>query len=272
LDVTDAQKHCFVIGPIGDEGSHERIHADWLYKGIILPVFAQYFPEWTVERADKIPTLGMVNSQIINRLHDAELVIADLSFHNANAFYEMAIRHKVGKPIIHMIRKGEKIPFDVIPHRAIPFAHIHPDDHETAQAALHAAVTEAIKEGFEADNPVKHARGRLEFEEQASPAMKVLADEIVMLRSRIDDVEVCALHARDNAMRALGSPPDSIFPSGIARQLGLVGTHTANQVGPVGPTGVARRWLLRHRGPRAVGADRPSFSPLRYGGPRAYTL
>jgi hypothetical protein len=113
-----AKPLCFVIGPIGDEDSQERIHADWLLAGIIVPVFEKNFPDWVVERADRIPTPGMVSSQIINRLHDVELVIADLSFHNANAFYEMSIRHKVGKPIIHVIRKGEKIPFDVIPHRS----------------------------------------------------------------------------------------------------------------------------------------------------------
>lgn len=110
----ETDKHCFVIGPIGDEASPERIHADWLYKGIILPVFNNKdYPDWVVDRADTIATPGMISSQIINRLHDVALVIADLSFHNANAFYEMSIRHKVGKPIIHMIRKGEKIPFDV---------------------------------------------------------------------------------------------------------------------------------------------------------------
>jgi hypothetical protein len=113
------KKQWFVIGVIGDEDTPERTHADWLYDGIILPVFEQNFSNWAVERADKISTPGMVSAQIINRLHDVELVVADLSFHNANAFYEMSIRHKVGKPIIHMIRKGERIPFDVIPHRAV---------------------------------------------------------------------------------------------------------------------------------------------------------
>lgn len=182
-------KHCFVIGPIGDEATPERIHADWLLKGIILPMFKQYFPEWTVERADKIATPGMVSSQIINRLHDAQLVVADLSFHNANAFYEMSLRHKVAKPIIHMIRKGEKIPFDVIPHRAIPFSNATPDDLEAAQITLRAAVTEAIKPGFEPDNPITHARGKEEFEDHASPAMKVLAEEVASLRARMDSFE-----------------------------------------------------------------------------------
>src|SRR5262249_54000228 len=126
---------------------------------------------------------------IINRLHDVALVIADLSFHNANAFYEMSIRHKVGKPIIHMIRKDMKIPFDVSLHRAIPFLYAHPDDLEEAREQLHAAVVEAIKPGFEPDNPIMHARGRLELEQKATPEMKVLSDEIETLRARLDRPE-----------------------------------------------------------------------------------
>jgi hypothetical protein len=195
-----SKKQCFVIGVIGEDGSPERIHADWLYDGIILPVF-ENMSDWVVERADRIPTPGMVSSQIINRLHDVELVIADLSFHNANAFYEMAIRHKVGKPIIHMIRKGERIPFDVIPHRAIHFAHTHPDDHKEARTKLGSAVAEAIKPGYEADNPITHAGGKLVFEQKASPEMKVLAEELAAMRARFDSVESALQAVQQNAFR-----------------------------------------------------------------------
>jgi hypothetical protein len=179
------KKMCFVIGPIGDEGSPERIHADWLYRGIILPAFQRDFSEYEVERADTIPTPGMISSQIINRLHDVELVIADLSFHSANAFYEMSIRHKVGKPIIHMILKGEKIPFDVIPHRAIQFLTTHRDDLERAQGRLRDSINEAINPDFEPDNPITHARGRLELQEHAAPAIKVLMNQMESMQSQI---------------------------------------------------------------------------------------
>jgi hypothetical protein len=184
------KKLCFVVGPIGEDDSEQRIHADWLLDGIILPTFERHFSEFAVERADKIPTPGMVSSQIINRLHEADLVIADLSFHNANAFYEMAIRHNVGKPIIHMIRKGERIPFDVIPHRAIPFSNVTPGDHYKARDLLLPAIQAAIEPGFEADNPIKHARGRLEVDKSADPALKVLSDEVSSLRSRLDAYEL----------------------------------------------------------------------------------
>jgi hypothetical protein len=271
------KNHCFVIGPIGDEGSPERIHADWLYRGIILPVFDKHFVEWVVERADKIATPGMVSSQIINRLHDVELVVADLSFHNANAFYEMSIRHKVGKPIIHLIRKGEKIPFDVIPHRAIPFSHVHPDDHEVAREQLRAAVAEAVQPGFQADNPIMHARARLEFEQNASPEMKMIADEIATLRARLDEVELSSVLAQENANRALGLPPISdelLRQSALGRALlgPEVSTHSLTYPSAIpGPglsglgavTGAGYRALTPGPGPTPRSVTQPSETPAQ---------
>src|SRR3546814_9033715 len=94
-------KHCFVIGPIGSEGSETRIAADWLLNGIVKPVMDNF--AFLVRRADEIPEPGMIDSQVIKSVHDADLVVADLSKHNAKAFYELAIRHMVEKPVIHMI-------------------------------------------------------------------------------------------------------------------------------------------------------------------------
>src|SRR5688572_26162800 len=111
----EVKRTCFVIGPIGENGSAIRTHADWLLHGIIEPVFAEHFPEVQLERADKIALPGMIDSQVINRLLDSDLVVADMSLLNANAFYEMGIRHMAQKPIIHMFLQGSEIPFDVKP-------------------------------------------------------------------------------------------------------------------------------------------------------------
>jgi hypothetical protein len=185
MSVKPASKRCFVIGPIGAEDSEARIHADWLFSAIIQPVFAEHFADFVVERADRLANLGMVTSRIINRLYDSELVIADMSFHNANVFYEMAVRHNVGKPIIHMIRKADQIPFDVIPQRAISFSIQRAGDVETAKKVLRPAVREALEPSFRIDNPVIHARGQLKLQEEASPAMQVISDEMAALRSQI---------------------------------------------------------------------------------------
>ena len=46
-------------------------------------------------------------------LFSSELVIADISGHNPNVFFEMGYRKCTDKPIIHLKKKREMIPFDV---------------------------------------------------------------------------------------------------------------------------------------------------------------
>jgi hypothetical protein len=62
------KKLCFVIGPIGDVGTDIRQHADWLLDGIIEPVFAEHFPDFKPERADKIGAPGMITVDIPPRI------------------------------------------------------------------------------------------------------------------------------------------------------------------------------------------------------------
>src|SRR3546814_14403968 len=93
------KKTCFVIGPSGGSESETRNSADWFLAHI--KSTAECFG-YTVVRADKITTPGLISDQIINELFEADLVIADLSEHNANAFSELAIRHTTRKQVINM--------------------------------------------------------------------------------------------------------------------------------------------------------------------------
>lgn len=111
------EKSCFIVTPIGAEGSEERKHADLIMGSYIEPVVEEF--GLTVVRADKIQQTGMITRQIFDYLINAELVIADLSFSNPNVFYELAIRHAMRKPVIQIIRTGDKLPFDINQIRTI---------------------------------------------------------------------------------------------------------------------------------------------------------
>jgi hypothetical protein len=65
-------------------------------------------------RADEISEPGIITSQVIQHLLDDHLVIADLTGHNANVFYELAIRHAIRKPVLQLIQKGEQIPLALL--------------------------------------------------------------------------------------------------------------------------------------------------------------
>lgn len=107
----DNMKYCFVVSPIGEEGSEIRTNADKLLKHIINPVCQSC--GLSVERVDQINDSDSITQTIIDKLLSADLVIADISGHNPNVFYEMGYRKCTGKPIIHLKCKGENLPFDV---------------------------------------------------------------------------------------------------------------------------------------------------------------
>ncbi len=181
----ETKKRCFVVGPIGKPDGEERIHSDWLLEGVILPVFTEHFQDFVVQRADKISKAGMINTQIIEELLDAELVIADITTLNPNCFYEIGIRHMVQKPIIHMHLAGQSIPFDIAPFRSIEFARIWPKDLEKARSDLKAFIEEVLEPDHKVDNPVTVARGKVEFEKNATPAEKAIQEELSELRDRV---------------------------------------------------------------------------------------
>lgn len=113
----DLEKVCFYIAPIGEEETEERQHSDLFLESIVTPAFESF--GYNVIRADNIGKSGMITNQIIDYIMNAAFVVCDLSYHNPNVFYELALRHATKKPTIHIIRKCDKIPFDINDFRTI---------------------------------------------------------------------------------------------------------------------------------------------------------
>lgn len=107
----DFMKTCFIVSPIGETDSEIRSNADKLFKYIISPVCESCGFEPV--RVDQINDSDSITQTIIDKLLSSELVIADISGHNPNVFFEMGYRKCTDKPIIHLKKKGETIPFDV---------------------------------------------------------------------------------------------------------------------------------------------------------------
>src|SRR5438270_10299665 len=62
---------------------------------------------------------GHITKQVVENIAFCKLCITDLSFGNQNAHYELGIRHTLKLASIQIIRKGDKIPFDVQQSRTI---------------------------------------------------------------------------------------------------------------------------------------------------------
>ena len=108
---------CFYITPIGEDDSEIRKHSDLMLENIVAPALEEFSLQ--VVRADKISKPGMITKQILDYIMYSKLVVADLSFHNPNVFYELAIRHMRGLPTIHLVRSADSVPFDISGFRTI---------------------------------------------------------------------------------------------------------------------------------------------------------
>jgi len=115
----DLKTTCFYISPIGEAGSEERQHADLLLSQIVEPAIEELGIDLAVVRADKMTQPGMISQQILQHVLGARLVVADLSFHNPNVFYELAIRHSTKLPTVLISRTAERIPFDIADLRVV---------------------------------------------------------------------------------------------------------------------------------------------------------
>lgn len=147
---------CFYITPIGSEESEQRLHADLFLGSIIEPALEEFGLK--VVRADQISAAGMISRQMIEHIIRSRLVIADLSYHNPNVFYELGLRHDTGRPTVQIMRGFDQLPFDVNQVRTIvidtssiyalvPKLDVH-------RSAIASQVRRALQDPDAVDNPV----------------------------------------------------------------------------------------------------------------------
>lgn len=158
----DFDSICFFIAPIGDKKSEDpkliaqRRHSDTILTQYIRRALEEQ--DLKVVRADEIAEPGMISRQIIEYIVRSKLVISDLSFNNPNVFYELCLRHATGKPTVHLIKKGDLIPFDIGNFRTITIAlddvHDAIAEIDTHRAEISNHVRQALSSGQSRDNPI----------------------------------------------------------------------------------------------------------------------
>jgi hypothetical protein len=152
----DFDKTCFYVTPIGEDKSEHRQHSDMFLGSIVEPALEPF--ELEVIRADAIDKPGVITKQVIEYLLKSKLVIADLSYHNPNVFYELAIRHAARLPTVQIIRSQDRIPFDVNPQRTIDIdcSSIYAllPQVETYKSRIANHVRRALEDADASDNPI----------------------------------------------------------------------------------------------------------------------
>jgi hypothetical protein len=188
--MVSGKKSCFVIAPIGSEESKTRQRSDLVLKHIIKPATEEC--GYKAVRADEISEPGIITTQVIQRLIDDDLVIADLTEKNPNVFYELAIRHAIRKPVVQIIKRDEKIPFDVTVQRTIHYD-LDLDSAATCREELIKQIHAAEEEPEVVDSPVSTAIDLRVLRESENPVEKSIVEIVPMLediRSLVQDLNV----------------------------------------------------------------------------------
>lgn len=192
----EREKVCFVIAPIGAEGSADRLRSDQVLKHIIGPSVREcgYEPV----RADHISEPGLITSQVIQHIVEDPLVIADLTGRNPNVFYELALRHAIKKPIVQIIHATETIPFDVAASRTVHVDHRDLDSVAKAKEEIVKQIHHVEKNPEDVDTPISVAVELQSLRKSDNPLEKSYAEILAMLtdiRSGMSDMRE-GVHAR----------------------------------------------------------------------------
>lgn len=197
-------KTCFIVSPIGAEGSEIRKRADQVFKYIIAPVCTS--TGFNPIRVDQLNQPDSITQTIIDYLKNSELVIADITGHNPNAFYEMGYRAATNKIIINIKDKNENIPFDIAGIRAFDYDLSDLDSVEEIKSRLIKTISTIPFENFSEQSETCDSNSD---SSQLVPILYEIKDEISLLRSQIREKDTETIQAVVKATSAVVPVEDS---------------------------------------------------------------
>lgn len=198
-DEASAEKLCFVICPISDKGTPTHKRSDQVLRHIIEPAAKEC--GYKAFRADEITAPGIITNQVIDHLINDPLVIADLTDHNANVFYELAVRHAVGKPLVQIIDSQQHIPFDVSQMRTIKFDVHDLDSVANCRKEIVEHIETVEKDPALVDNPISNpislALYGKELRDSGNPLGLVL-ERLQAIESQITSMQIAPRYMLTN--------------------------------------------------------------------------
>ena len=151
---------CFVISPIGKEGTENYEKFKEVLDYIIKPAIEDSGYGLEVLRADEINRTGSLIKDILENIYNSFIVIADLTGQNPNVFYELGVRHSLKSKTVLIAQSMDDIPFDIRDYRTIIY-----DTSAKGAIIFKTKLKEYLKEIFEnpnnPDNPVLDRLGNI---------------------------------------------------------------------------------------------------------------
>src|ERR1041385_3778467 len=187
----------FIIRPFGTKND---INFDAVEQNLIDPALNQL--GITGRTTMEIRRQGNIRVDMFQRLLTADLVIADISIHNANVYYELGVRHALRGRHTFMIRargtglKTDEVPFDIKTDRYLTYDGVNP-------ASSVDDLVESLRQTINseaADSPVFQMLPDLDEQDRARflPIPRDFREEVerAMEKKELGDLELLAAEAR----------------------------------------------------------------------------
>lgn len=129
--MSEGSGRVFVIRPFGTKGnkSDGLIDFDLMHSELITPALIQL--GFSGGTTGEFLQQGMIHEDMFREIVSSDLVIADISIHNANAFYELGIRHALRDKYTILLRADKYTDdhvFDLKPERYLRYSVDMPAD------------------------------------------------------------------------------------------------------------------------------------------------
>ncbi len=119
----------------------------------------------------------MIGTEIIQRLFDVPLVIADLTGRNPNVYYELAVRHGYKKPVVQIVDRAHlPLPFDIQTTPTIIYDTTDWDSIPTSYNQMVNQINAVERNPQEVDNPIVQGFELKNLRDSSRPEDNNLAD------------------------------------------------------------------------------------------------
>ena len=147
-------QRAFVIRPFGkkQDSAGKEIDFEKVHNELIAPSLQAAGLEGGT--TGKIIDSGNVREDMFGLIIEADLVICDITVHNANVFYELGVRHalrKKGSILIKGTPVKDTTPFDILTDRYLPYA---VDDPAATKQKLVDMIRATLATERETDSPI----------------------------------------------------------------------------------------------------------------------
>lgn len=166
------------------------INFDEVHQKLIAPALHRLHIEANTTEA--VIEAGNIREDMFHLLMTADLVVADMTFHNPNVFYELGIRHAFRDKFTVLIKsEGHDDPFDLKTDRYFHYSHERPEE---SVDKLYKAIRATLA-SERTDSPVFRLLPRMRAEDRSR--------FIAVPRDFLEDVERAKKHRRGGDLRLL---------------------------------------------------------------------